>query len=236
MDIIIISIAAFILLMFLVFRQSIIVFVLRTVYGEYSHQYIQKFKQLTNRKPHPYCFKDDFYYHILALRKAQHCPAVYQSKDPFSFEGNDFETDFEMEFDDILLKKGKPDCFTFSDEKEIALKVVGYKSMMFHSKEKTLFYFCGKRHFITEYVFSGLASDTANLIIKTLSDDLGIDIKYAKNFTIVDPSGNYLYFTDTGFFLSLKFFNINNKAVQNILGHTDMKMKGLETISLLKCD
>ncbi|MCK5775515.1 MAG: hypothetical protein KAH25_05040, partial [Bacteroidales bacterium] len=102
--------------------------------------------------------------------------------------------------------------------------------------EKTLFYFCDKRHFITEYVFSNLAADTADLIIKTLSNDLGIEIKYAKNFTIVDPSGNYLYFTDTGFFLSLKFFNVNNKAVQNILEYTDGDMKGLETVSLLKCD
>lgn len=171
MDIILISITAFALLMFLIYRQSIYVFVLRTIYGEYSYQYIQKFKSLTNRKPHPYCFKDDFYYHILSLGKAQVCPVIYHSKDVFSFEGNNFEKDFEMEFDDLLLKNGKPDCFTLSNEKDVPLKVVGYKSKMFHSKEKTLFYFCGKRHFISEYVFSGLATDTADIIIKTLSND-----------------------------------------------------------------
>jgi len=210
MDIFLISIAAFFLLMFLIFRQSIYVFVIKTVYGEYSYEFIQKFKKLTNRKPHPYCFKDDFYYHFLALKKAQNSPDIYQSKDAFSFGDNQLD----MEFNDLILEKGKPDCFTHSNEKNVPVKVVGYKSMMFHSKEKTLFYFYDKTHFMCEYVFSDLAEDTAKIITETLSNDLGLDIKYAKNFTIKDPTGNYLYFTDTGFFLSLKFFNINNEIVK----------------------
>lgn len=176
MDIILISIAAIVLLMFLGFKQSIYVFLVRIIYGEYSYEFIQKFKKLTNRKPHPYCFKDDFYYHILAIKKSQFSPIIYQYKDVFSFEDNDIKKDF-----------------------------------------------------------SDLSANTAQMIIETFSNDLAID-KYTKNFTIADPSGSYLYFTDTGFFLSLKFFNTNNKVIQNILEHTDGDINGLATISLLKCD
>jgi len=217
MDVIIIAITAITLLILLGLRKVIYLNLIRIIYGEFSFKYIMKFKKFTNKKPHPYCFKDDFYYHILAIKNAFSCKMQYNSNIVFSFD--DFN--FSLGFKQLISDKGQPDCFTMSSEKDIPLKVAGYKSRMFHSNEKTLYYFCNHNYFMGEYVFSSLADDTSKLIVETMKKEFDIDVKYSKNFTIIDPAGNYLYFTDTGFFLSIKYFNSKNKTVQSIMDFTN---------------
>ena len=217
MDVIIIAIAAITLLILLGVRKVIYLNLIRIIYGEFSFKYIMKFKKFTNKKPHAYCFKDDFYYHILAIKNAFSCKMLYKSNIVFSFDDFNFNKDFKQ----LILDKGQPDCFTMSSEKNIPLKVAGYKSRMFHSNEKTLYYFCNQNYLMGEYVFSSLADNTSKLIVETMKKEFKIDVKYSKNFTIVDPAGNYLYFTDTGFFLSIKYFNSKNKTVQSIMDFTN---------------
>ncbi|NOR88464.1 MAG: hypothetical protein GQ527_12725 [Bacteroidales bacterium] len=171
-----------------------------------------KYKKFTKKKPHPYCFKDDFYYHLLSINSAANCKDPYISNREFSFDDLNFNIDFKQ----IVAEKGHPDCFTMSDEKGVPLQVAGYKSRMFHSNEKTLLYFCNKNYFMGEYVFSELGTDTPSLIVEILRKEFHSEIKYAKNITIKDKSGNCLFFTDTGFHLSIKFFNERNESVRKI--------------------
>ena len=90
-----------------------------------------------------------------------------------------------------------------------------------------------------EYVFSSLADDTSKLIIDTMKKEFDIDLEYAKNFAVIDPKGNYLFFTDTGFFLSIKFFNSNNKVIKSIIEFTneneEKKANILSTFGGLSC-
>lgn len=217
MDIFIISVSVISFLLALRFRKVIYLFLLKKIYGKFSFKYIMKFKSYTRKNPHPYCFKDDFYYHILALNNARNCKKKYTTDKEFTWD--DFN--FTRELPELLKEKGNPDCFTISNEKNIPLKVAGYKSRMFHSNEKTLFYFCNNNCFMGEYVFSSLADDTSQQIIEAIQTELEVKVDYAKNFTIVDNVGNHLFFTDTGFFLSLKFFNIHNKTVKSIIEFTE---------------
>jgi hypothetical protein len=217
MDIILASLAIVALLIVISLRKAIYLNIIRIVYGYYSLRYIKKFKKFTRKKPHPYCFKDDFYYHILAVKKALACPQTYTTKKNILFD----EMNFGKAFKQVIKENGRADCYTMSDEQGFPLKVAGYKSRMFHSNEKTLMYFCGNKYFMGEYVFSNLADETPNLLIKKLQDDYQVDIQYAKNFTIKDPANNTIYFTDTGFFLSLKFFNSDNNMIKSILKFTD---------------
>ncbi len=216
MDVIIIAISVVFLLLLLGFRKTIYLYSIKIIFGKYSYKYIMKFRKYTNKKPHPYCFKDDFYYHILSIRNALNHDIQYKANGVFTFDGLDFSKNFKQ----TLLENGQPDCFTISNEKEIPLKVAGYKSRMFHSNEKTLHYFCNNHYFMGEYVFSSLADDTSKLIVETIKQEFLIDVKYSKNFTIIDPVGNHLFFTDTGFFLSIKFFNANNRVVKSIVDFT----------------
>jgi len=228
MDIFIIAIAALILFLLLGFRKAIYLNLIRIIYGEYSYKFIMKFKKFTKKKPHPYCFKDDFYYHILAIKNALNCKVKYKSEQVFSFDGLDFSKNFKQ----ILLENGKPDCFTMSNEKEIPLKVAGYKSRMFHSNEKTLHYFCSGKYFLGEYVFSSLADETSLMVVETMKKEFNVDVEYAKNFTITDPQGNYLYFTDTGFFLSIKFFNEHNSTVKSIVDFANITEENKKDVQL----
>jgi len=209
----IIIIILLIIIVLLGIRKSISLLFTRWIYGEYSKKYVLNFKKRTRKKPHPYCFKDDFYYHILSIPKAVHCDIQYQSSKDFDFDHLDFSRDFKQN----LSENGKPDCFTISEEKGVDLSVIGYKSRMFHSNEKTLLYHCKNQYFMGEYVFSSLADDTSDMIIELLQKQFNSRIQHAKNFTISDSSGNYLYFTDTGFYLSLKYFNIHNSFISNTL-------------------
>jgi len=235
MDVILVSISAIIILLLLGFRKIVNLFLIKIIFGEFSFKYISKFKHYTNKKPHAYCFKDDFFYHILAVKNALKCKIVYKADKVFDFDGLDFNKSFKQ----ILGENGQPDCFTMSNEKEIPLKVAGYKSTMFHSHEKTLHYFCENYYFMGEYVFSSLADDTSKLIIDTMKKEFDIDLEYAKNFAVIDPKGNYLFFTDTGFFLSIKFFNSNNNVIKSIIEFTndneEKKANILSTFGGLSC-
>lgn len=195
------------------FRKSISIILVKWIYGEYSKKYVLKYKKLSRKKPHPYCFKDDFYYHVLAIPKAINNSIHYKIDKAFDFD----HLDFDKTFKENLNENGKPDCFTISDEKGVDLSVVGYKSRMFHSNEKTLLYHCKEQYFMGEYVFTSLADDSSELLIDMLKKQYHHDIEHAKNFSISDPLGNYLFFTDTGFFLSLKFFNKNHPFVQTTI-------------------
>jgi hypothetical protein len=187
--------------------------VVKWVYGEYSKKYVLKFKKRTRKKPHPYCFKDDFYYHILSIPKAVRSINHYQSKTDFSFDHLNFEKTFKQN----LEENGKPDCFTLSEDHGVDLKVMGYKSRMFHSNEKTLLYHCKEDYFMGEYVFTSLADNTSDMLIDLLKDQFNNDIEHSKNFSITDQKGNYIFFTDTGFFLSLKFFNIDHPFIKKTI-------------------
>lgn len=203
----------FVVVVVLGFRKSLSLLLVKWIYGEYSKKFVLKFKKRTRKKPHPYCFKDDFYYHILSITKAVNSAVQYKSEKVFDFDHLDFSKDFKQN----LNENGKPDCFTISEEKGVDLSVIGYKSRMFHSNEKTLLYHCKDHYFMGEYVFSSLADETSNMIISLLQEQFNPQIQHAKNFSITDNSGNYLYFTDTGFYLSLKFFNINDVFISKTL-------------------
>jgi hypothetical protein len=203
----------FVILILLGFRKSISLLLIKWIFGEYSKKYVLKFKKLTRRKPHPYCFKDDFYYHILSIPKAINNNIQYKVDKGFDFD----HLDFNKTFKENLKENGRPDCYTISDESGVDLSVVGYKSRMFHSNEKTLLYHCKGQYFMGEYVFTSLADDSSSLLIEMLKKEYHPDIEHAKNFSISDPLGNYLFFTDTGFFLSLKFFNKNHPFVQKTM-------------------
>lgn len=224
-----------ILIILLGFRRSISLYIIKKIYGEYSKNFVLKYKKITRKKPHPYCFKDDFYYHILAMPKAISCQNQYISDKIFDFD----HMDFGKEFKTNLAENGRPDCFTLSEDPGVDLKVVGYKSRMFHSNEKTLLYHCKEEYFMGEYVFTSLANDTSDLIIEMLQKQFNSNIKHAKNFTISDPNGNYLYFTDTGFFLSLKFFNDKNpfvvKTLNNFSSNEDNQIP-IEGLGKAICD
>lgn len=216
-------IIVFVIVVMLGFRKSIVLLLIKKIYGEYSKKYVLAFKKRTRRKPHPYCFKDDFYYHVMAIPKAINCEIQYKSVANFSFNHLDFTKTFKTNLSEI----GTPDCFTLSEDPGVDLKVFGYKSRMFHSNEKTLLYHCKNDYFMGEYVFTSLADDTSDLILEMLQKQYNKDVKHAKNFSIYDENGNYLYFTDTGFFLSLKFFNKNNPFIEKTMkkfGDDDKKL------------
>lgn len=230
MDVFLVTFSAIVLLTIISFRKSIYIYSIKILFGEYSYRYIMKFKKYTKRKPHPYCFKDEFYYHILAIQKAINFKIQYESIKPFTL----YDLDFGKSFKPTLVEKGAPDCFTISDDKNFPLKVAGYKSRMFHSNEKTLHYYCKDKYFMGEYVFSSLGPDTPELIVESLKNEFNPNIELAKNFTIKDKVGNYLFFTDTGFFLSIKFFNINNPSIKAILDYTRNSEEGkTDVISVL---
>lgn len=224
----IIVIIAVILVIAIGFRRVINLFFYKLIFGEYSRKYVLKFKQYTRKKPHPYCFKDDFYYHILSIHKAVVSPIQYQSEKIFGFD----DLMFGYMQKETLKRRGTPDCFTVSEEKEVDFSVMGYKSRMFHSNEKTLLYHHANEYFMGEYVFSSITEETAELVVEMLRERFHPDVVYNKNFTITDRSGNYVYFTDTGFYLSIKFFNKNFHTIQKILEITSENTdKGLTPLT-----
>ncbi len=231
MNFTVIGIIAAVLVITIGFRKIINLFIYRLIFGEYSRRYILKFKQYTRKKPHPYCFKDDFYYHILSIQKAVSCPKHYQSNKVFDFDDLTFGTTLK----ETLKERGKPDCFTVSEEKEVDFGVMGYKSRMFHSNEKTLLYHFNHEYFMGEYVFSSITEETAKLVVEMLKEKFHPDVEYCKNFTIVDRAGTYVYFTDTGFYLSVKFFNKDFSTIKKILDLTkENTNNGLTPLSNIK--
>lgn len=195
------------------FRRAIYLYLIRLFYGEFSRKFVNQYKSITHKKPHPYCFKDSFHYHILEISKAVNVEKQYFTNNPLVFADLDFDKNFKQ----ILEERGRPNCYTISEEDELDLCVVGYKSRMYHSNEKTLLYHCNEKYFMGEYVFSDLAESTPAMLVQTLREQMHPDVEYSKNFSIKDSHGNVVFFTDTGFFLSLKFFNTHHAVVKEIL-------------------
>jgi|GEM_PF-6259391 hypothetical protein len=213
MNIAILLILGLVIIVSLGFKRVIYLYFIRLFYGEFSRKFVNHFKSITHKKPHPYCFKDGFHYHILEISKAVNIEKQYICETPLVFA----ELDFDKNFKQILEERGRPDCYTISDDDEWDICVVGYKSRQYHSNEKTLLYHYNEKYFMGEYVFSDLSENTASLVVQTLREQMHPKVEYAKNFTIHDSHGNHVFFTDTGFFLSLKLFNTNHAVVKEIL-------------------
>lgn len=227
-----------ILILFIIaiaFRKTINLLIHKLIFDEFSRKYVMKFKQYTRRKPHPYCFKDDFYYHILSIHKAVFSPIKYRTEKVLDFD----DLEFGSHLKETLKERGRPDCFTVSEEKEVDFGVMGYKSSKFHSNERTLLYHCGNKYFMGEFVFSSITEETAHLVVGMLKEKFHPDLAYNKNFTIIDSADNYIYFTDTGFYLSIKFFNRDFSTIKKILEitkeNTDNGLAPLNGIGRISC-
>ncbi|OYT16996.1 MAG: hypothetical protein B7C24_04865 [Bacteroidetes bacterium 4572_77] len=203
------------LLLALGFRHSFYLTMIKKIYGQYSYAYVSKYKSITKRNPYSYCFKDDFLYHLKSVNEALKCTKLFEVDKVDVLKGFPYDTSFKQVFD----QHNQPDCFVLNKNKKNILKIAGYNSQVFQQKEKSLLYFWNDKLFMQELVFGDLKENSPQNIIQQLQDKYDIAIPYHKNFTIKDTRDNYLYFTDSGFYLSLKIFNLNNQSIQAVLKH-----------------
>ncbi len=202
-------------------------FFTKLFHGEYSFQYIDLFKKSGFRSPFLRCINDEFFYHILMFLKKDPKVKVFDTSETIKF-GN---TSFSLTSDELLKTKGLPHCFNAFIFNEYDVKVIGYQEIIQNTKLKSFHVFANGVFILGEYSFSDVNKvDSLNiskiLIKKYISDS----IENLDNFFIKDVDNNHIYFSDNGFEMTIKYFNVKDAKSREI--YSDFEKMVLKTDSI----
>lgn len=184
------------------------------VYGRYSIEYLEFFKENNLRSPHDNCIKDEITLHFMVffrkIRNAQ-----------------DFRTSTNIDFGELpfmssyqLLKKlkGKPYCINVARFPEAKMKVVGYRDNQEGPTMKTLYYFLNDHFVLGEYNISESLHLNSDPFLKKLAFKYlnGIVLK-GDVFYIIDPGGNQINFENNGFSIGIRYLYNADQRTNKLL-------------------
>jgi len=207
------------------FRRDLKLTVIRMIYGQYSYEFLNRYKKYVVRSPFQYCFRDEFISHLLfVLSKKEEIPS-YKSKKDIYFEN----TPYYIDYKEFMKMKGEPYCFNafVFEHLDFEIKALGYKGLIAGSSAICAFYFMNDSFFMGEYIFKNPKTDIKSslldhfLSIKELAED---------NFYIENTKNRIIHYQNTGFSVDIKYLNRENGTIINNLKEYSNYTAGKEVI------
>jgi hypothetical protein len=164
-----IFIGAFVISSILIYRYSkfLLLIIIKMIYGKYSYMYMTTYKIAFIKSPFQYCFRDEFFSHVLFILDKKEEVPKFKTHFPINFENQPFFTSYKK----FLKEKGKPYClnaFSFVDP-HFEIKVLGYQDKAASKKSITAYYFFNDMFFMGEYIFKETSKEIKNIWISNFA-------------------------------------------------------------------
>jgi hypothetical protein len=209
----------FLLVLLLVFTRAKLFPLIRLgyihlVYGRYSYEFLEFFKDNNLRNPLNNCVKDEISMHFYTFYKAKRGALFFNTETKIEF--GDFP--FLMTYKKLCKLKGEPECINVSKFGGSRVKLVGYNETLQNLKMKSMFYFLGDLFVMGEYHFMDINKVRMSDIIVPLT------LKYLKgqktesdNFYITDLQGDKINYENNGFSITVRYYFRGHESTNKIL-------------------
>lgn len=210
----------FILILVLVFlRKSLFPLIrlafIRLVYGRYSFEFLEFFKDNNLRSPYNNCIKDEITMHFFCFFRKIKNSEEYTTNVNIEYGSVPFLYSYKK----MLKTRGAPQCVNVAMFNNARINVLGYNETIQGLKMKSIHYFIDGLFVMGEYIISEIqkvkpASITGTLSSKYLS---GIDLSSKEVFYITDSSGNMINYEHNGFSVNIRYLFRGDKTTNDIL-------------------
>ncbi len=184
------------------------------VYGRYSFEFQQFFKENNLRSPHNNCIRDEITMHFYCFFKKIKNAGEFQTKRSIEFT----EIPFLYRYKKILSTKGTPQCVNVAKFKDARVNVMGYNETIHGMRIKSIYYFINDLFVMGEFIVLEKPRATVSSITSILSEKYlgGIDLSQ-EVFYITDPGGNMINYENNGFSITVKYLFKGDKQTNEIL-------------------
>jgi hypothetical protein len=209
----------FILILLLVFLRNRLFPLFRLayvsmVYGRYSYEFLEFFKENDLRSPHNNCIKDEITMHFYCFYKRLRNAEEYETKTNIEFGQVPFLTRYKQ----MLKSKGSPQCVNVARFSDARVNVLGYNETAQGIKMKAIHYFIDDLFIMGEYSIPELQKVKTTAVTGALAAKYLNGIEPAKDvFYITDPIGNQINFENNGFSINIRYLFKGNKRANEIL-------------------
>ncbi|MCX6285828.1 MAG: hypothetical protein NTY96_01765 [Bacteroidetes bacterium] len=187
---------------------------IRILYGRFSYEFLEFFKENNLRNPHNNCIKDEISMHFFTFYKPKKSALFFQTETKIEFGDIPFLTFYKK----LTKIKGEPECINVSRFNTTRVKLVGYNEELQNMKMKSFFYFMEEQFVMGEYHFIDINK------IKTADILAPLAVKYLKgesvqtdNFYITDPLGDKINYENNGFSITVRYFFRGDNNINQIL-------------------
>jgi len=186
------------------------------VYGKFSFEFLEFFKENNLRNPHNNCIRDEITLHFSVFFKLLKNAVSYQTETLLEYGNSPFLSNYKS----LVKRKGNPECINVARFGESKVKVVGYNEMLSGFKMKSLYYFVDEKLTLGEYIFAELQQIDPSQIIRSISSKYLNNIQLdADCFYITDPLGNKLNYEHNGFSINIRYLFLGNEQINEVLGY-----------------
>jgi|GEM_PF-510851 len=210
----------FVLVLVLIFlRKSLFPFIrlgyISLVYGRYSFEFMQFFKDSNLRSPHNTCIKDEITMHFYCFFRKIKNAGEFQTKANIEYGS----VPFMYKYKKMIKTKGSPQCVNVAKFNNARVKVLGYNETIQGMRMKSIHYFINDFFIMGEYIISELQRVKPSSITGTLSSKYlnGFDLSSQEVFYITDPNGNMINYEHNGFSINIRYLFIGDKTTNEIL-------------------
>ncbi len=183
------------------------------VYGKFSFEFIEFFKEHNLRNPHNNCIRDEITMHFVPFFKKMKNAEHFITKTKLEFG----EVKYLSSYKNLVRQKGNPECINTARMGDSRVKVVGFNELLGGIKMKSLYYFIDERFVMGEYLFTEMQSIKPTQIVGTLSSKyLDHQTLNTDLFYITDPMGNELFYENNGFSINLKYLFVGDKEINDL--------------------
>ena len=184
------------------------------VYGRYSFEFQQFFKENNLRSPHNNCIRDEITMHFYCFFKKIKNAGEFQTKKNIEFG----PIPFLYRYKKMLSTKGAPQCVNVAKFKDARVNVLGYNETIQGMKMKSIYYFINDLFVMGECIVLEKQRATVSPITSTLSVKYlgGIDLSQ-EVFYITDPRGNMINYENNGFSITVRYLFKGDKQTNEIL-------------------
>ncbi|MCX6283563.1 MAG: hypothetical protein NTW31_04925 [Bacteroidetes bacterium] len=187
---------------------------IRIVYGRFSYEFLEFFKENDIRNPHSNCIKDEISMHFYTFYKPKKSALFFQTDTKIEFGDIPFLTTYKR----LIKLKGEPECINVSKFNTNRVKLVGFNEELQDMKMKSFYYLMEEQFVMGEYHFIDItkikiADILGPLLVKYLKDE---SIQ-ADNFYITDPMGDRINYENNGFSVTIRYYFRGDQAINQIL-------------------
>jgi len=188
--------------------------IIRLIYGSYSFEFMEFFKEQNIRNPHSNCIKDEISMHFYVFFKPNRNAVFFETEAKIGFG----EIPFLISYKKLTKQKGEPDCINIARFGRSRVKLVGFNESLQNIKIKTMFYFIEEMFVMGEYHFPDQHRIKKGEILDPLTMKYlnGTSIQH-DNFYITDPAGNKIHFENNGFTVTIRYYFQGDDKIKGIL-------------------
>jgi hypothetical protein len=184
------------------------------VYGRYSYEFLEFFKENNLRNPHTNCIKDEISMHFFTFYKPKRDALFFQTDTKIEFGDVPFLTSYKK----LIKMKGEPDCINVSRFANNRVKLVGFNESLQNMVMKSMYYFIEDRFVMGEYNFADLIKvRTAEVLASLTGKYLKEENVQSDNFYISDYHGDKINYENNGFSITVRYYFRGDEVVNQIL-------------------